>query len=246
MTSKLIKNDDVPIVKEMDDDEWASFEYWSDVMRSYKEGEMPMAHGWPKEFPELLGRVAAYAAEKHHWKARKGTQVPYLSHLFAVSSLVMELGGTPDETLAALLHDVIEDTGTTPKELSDAFKEQIASIVCDCSDALTDQQKHLPWEVRKEKTINKIAKIPISSLKVILADKLHNSRCIVRDLGISSEQVWGRFGAPPEKVAWYYCALAKAIDERKNEGSEVFHAYVAELARNASFIRGAAAQLTGQ
>ena len=50
------------------------------------------------------------AAEKHKDGVRKGTTIPYISHLLAVSALVIEHGGNEVQASAALLHDVIEDT----------------------------------------------------------------------------------------------------------------------------------------
>jgi hypothetical protein len=56
-----------------------------------------------------LQRAFRYAAEKHDGQTRKQTAVPYLSHLMAVASLVLEAGGDEDMAIAALLHDVVED-----------------------------------------------------------------------------------------------------------------------------------------
>lgn len=53
----------------------------------------------------------AYAAELHAVQLRKGTDIPYVSHLLSVASLVLEHGGTEVEAIAALLHDAIEDQG---------------------------------------------------------------------------------------------------------------------------------------
>ena len=58
-------------------------------------------------------RAVDYAREAHATQTRKGTQIPYLYHLLAVSSLVLEFGGNEDQAIAALLHDVIEDCGAT-------------------------------------------------------------------------------------------------------------------------------------
>ena len=52
-----------------------------------------------------------FAAEKHASQTRKKTDVPYISHLMSVASLVLEAGGGEDEGVAALLHDVVEDCG---------------------------------------------------------------------------------------------------------------------------------------
>lgn len=50
-----------------------------------------------------------YASRLHAADMRKGTEIPYVSHLLAVCGLVLEHGGTEDEAIAALLHDAIED-----------------------------------------------------------------------------------------------------------------------------------------
>jgi (p)ppGpp synthase/HD superfamily hydrolase len=50
-----------------------------------------------------------YATQLHAQQRRKGTSIPYVSHLLAVSSLVLEAGGDEDEAIAALLHDGPED-----------------------------------------------------------------------------------------------------------------------------------------
>src|SRR5512139_1788829 len=53
-------------------------------------------------------RAVDYARVAHAEQTRKGTRIPYLYHLLAVSSLVLEFGGNEDQAIAALLHDVIE------------------------------------------------------------------------------------------------------------------------------------------
>ena len=50
----------------------------------------------------------------HACQRRKGTSIPYVAHLLAVSSLVLEHGGSEDQAIAALLHDAIEDEGGFP------------------------------------------------------------------------------------------------------------------------------------
>src|SRR5439155_2687049 len=50
-----------------------------------------------------------YAAELHRSQLRKGTDIPYISHLMAVAATVLDQGGDEDQAVAALLHDAIED-----------------------------------------------------------------------------------------------------------------------------------------
>src|SRR4029077_18616732 len=52
-----------------------------------------------------------YATRAHEEQMRKGSDIPYVSHLLAVAALVLEDGGDEDEAIAALLHDVVEDQG---------------------------------------------------------------------------------------------------------------------------------------
>ena len=58
---------------------------------------------------DRLSRAFEYAASLHRDQVRKGTLIPYISHLMQVAGLVMEAGGGKDEVIAALLHDAIED-----------------------------------------------------------------------------------------------------------------------------------------
>jgi (p)ppGpp synthase/HD superfamily hydrolase len=51
------------------------------------------------------------ATALHSTQQRKGTAIPYISHLLGTASLVLEHGGTEDEAIAALLHDAVEDQG---------------------------------------------------------------------------------------------------------------------------------------
>src|SRR3954451_16171845 len=60
---------------------------------------------------ERFDRALAYASEHHRRQLRKGTEIPYVSHLLAVTAIVLEMGGNEDEAIGALLHDVVEDAG---------------------------------------------------------------------------------------------------------------------------------------
>ena len=60
-------------------------------------------------------RALVYAHEAHRDQIRKSSAIPYVSHLLAVASLVLEDGGDEDEAIAALLHDSVEDQGGTDR-----------------------------------------------------------------------------------------------------------------------------------
>ena len=56
-----------------------------------------------------------YASRLHREQTRKGSDIPYVAHLLAVCSLVIEHGGSEDQAIAALLHDAAEDQGGEPR-----------------------------------------------------------------------------------------------------------------------------------
>ena len=53
----------------------------------------------------------AFAARLHAEQTRKGSDTPYVSHLLAVTAIVLDHGGSENEAIAALLHDAVEDQG---------------------------------------------------------------------------------------------------------------------------------------
>ena len=59
-----------------------------------------------------------------------------------------------------------------------------------------------------------LEKATASVLKVSLADKLHNARSILTDIGILGEEVWGRFNADRSDQAWYFGALLRVFEAR--------------------------------
>jgi GTP pyrophosphokinase len=97
-----------------------------------------------------LDEAFAFANRLHASQIRKGSTIPYISHLLAVASIVMEYGGSEDEAITALLHDSIEDQGgsSTRAEIRRLFGEQVVSIVDGCTDAETVPKP--PWRQRKE------------------------------------------------------------------------------------------------
>jgi GTP pyrophosphokinase len=172
------------------------------------------------------------ASEHHRSQLRKCTSIPYVSHLMAVASLVLEMGGTEDETIGALLHDMVEDGGG-PAALADIrtrFGDDIARIVAANSD--TDLESKPPWRERKEAYIAAIAHKQPDELRVSLTDKLHNARAILLDYHVHGEALWDRFKAGEgESVRWYYRALYGAFSARRDDLGPAAGPFLDELGR---------------
>ena len=82
---------------------------------------------------ERFGDALALASHLHREQIRKAADIPYISHLLAVSALVIEHGGDEDQAIAALLHDAVEDQGgmETAGEIERRFGERVARMVLD-------------------------------------------------------------------------------------------------------------------
>lgn len=168
---------------------------------------------------EPYRRALAFAIEVHGDDVRKGDPpLPYLSHLIAVSALVLEDGGSEEEAVAGLLHDCAEDHGGRPmlERVEREFGPRVAAIVEACSDSLTeDKDEKAPWRARKERYLGDLRGGGHAiALRVSNADKLHNARAILADHRRLGDDLWARFttGRAADQL-WYYGALADAFAE---------------------------------
>lgn len=164
---------------------------------------------WPltARFKDAL----AYATDVHTGQSRKGTSVPYVSHVLGVCSLVLEDGGSEDEAIGALLHDAVEDGGGRPvlDEIRRRFGDRVAEIVWACSD--TDETPKPPWKQPKTRYIEHVRQAGSDARRVSCADKLHNARAILRDYRALGERLWERFTASGDETLWYYRELVEAF-----------------------------------
>lgn len=164
--------------------------------------------------------ATAYALDHHRTQIRKGSGVPYASHLFAVAAIVLEMGGSEDEAIAGLLHDVVEDGGgpTAAAEIRERWGDDVADWVLANSDSTTGSiEGKEDWMTRKERYVAGIATKPIEAVRVSIADKLHNSRMIVADGRAAGDELWDRFTADGPQTLWYYEALLAAFEDRRDE-----------------------------
>lgn len=156
-----------------------------------------------------------YAGELHRQQHRKGSGIPYVTHLWSVAALVGEAGGSEDEVIAALLHDAAEDQGgeTTLAEIRERFGAPVADLVAGCSD--TFEHPKPPWQQRKEDYLAELATAPDGVLRISCADKLHNVRSILADLREIGDDVWQKFTGGRDRTLWYYRELLQTYRQRK-------------------------------
>ncbi len=173
------------------------------------------------ELSERFEQAFLFANRLHSEQKRKGTSIPYISHLIGVASLVMEDGGDEDQVIAALLHDAVEDQGgrETLEKIRSRFGDRVAAIVEGCTDSFRFPK--FTWMSRKSEHLKKLADSSPETIRVALADKLYNSRSLVRDLRVSKSIVWQRFSCTPDQMLWYYQELV-SLFERRSTSPNVF------------------------
>ncbi|MGX6646888.1 HD domain-containing protein [Maricaulaceae bacterium MS644] len=156
-----------------------------------------------------------FAATAHREQTRKGTAIPYLSHLMSVSALVLEYGGDEDQAIAGLLHDAIEDQGGAAMEaqIRERFGDRVAQIVRACTDS--DAEPKPPWRARKEAYLATLRDKSDDALLVSQCDKLHNATAILNDARIIGPAIWDRFTGKRDGTIWYYQSLAAIFAERR-------------------------------
>lgn len=184
-------------------------------------------------------RALVFASHLHANQRRKGTDVPYVSHLLGVASIALEHGADETEAIAALLHDAIEDQGgaVTRERIRRRFGSEVTHIVEGCSDSAGDPKP--PWFDRKKKYLDRIAEESPSIRLVSAADKLHNARSILKDYREIGEPLWQRFRGGKEGTLWYYRSAVSAL---RDAGSNPL---VEELARVVLELEGLVGQGAG-
>ncbi len=164
-----------------------------------------------KVYSSRLYDAIELAARAHHNQVRKGTEIPYIIHPLAVAGMLIRANCPEPVVIAALFHDIVEDTLVTIQEIFSGFGQEVADLVT----ALSEPDKKAPWEDRKAHTIEYLEKKATDDVLLIsLADKLDNIRAIREGLESDGEKFWERFNRPREKQKWYYERLGETFSRR--------------------------------
>ncbi|MDN3235245.1 MULTISPECIES: bifunctional GTP diphosphokinase/guanosine-3',5'-bis pyrophosphate 3'-pyrophosphohydrolase [Pseudomonas] len=126
-----------------------------------------------------LVRRAYYYAEQAHDGQRRRSGEPYVTHPLAVANILADMHMDHQSLMAAMLHDVIEDTGIAKEALMAQFGETVAELV-DGVSKLTQMQFETKAEAQAE-NFQKMAMAMARDIRVILvklADRLHNMRTL--------------------------------------------------------------------
>jgi (p)ppGpp synthase/HD superfamily hydrolase len=153
----------------------------------------------------VLADAVAFAVDAHGDQRRKDGS-PYVSHLLQVAGLVLEHGGSLDAAVAAVLHDVVEDTEATLEDVRRGFGGDVAAIVESCTDSVSLPRGPSTWRARKESYLSHLASASHDAALVSACDTLHNLR--------SRRGALGGFNASAEERAWFYGEVVRLLSAR--------------------------------
>lgn len=190
----------------------------------------------------MIFRAINFAAQAHEGHFRKGTKIPYISHLMNVMKILCENHCEMEVVVAGILHDVVEDTPITIEMVERKFGKRVADVVLGASEPqklVKDDHWNGSWRERKQHSINYLKETKnLDKLLVSAADKLDNARSILQDYTELGEVFWNRFNAGKEDQKWYYETLGEVFLIRGNEMGEPLLKIAKELMETVSRIFG--------
>lgn len=142
------------------------------------------------------------ALRAHATQIRKTDGSPYIVHPIMVAHFLTQHGVSEEVIVAALLHDVLEDTAVTPEEVEAIGGEAVLHIV-----KAVSENKDLPWEERKEAYVHTVVQSGESVWLVSVADKIHNAESLLDHSALVGEEAWSVFNRGKESKLWFETLL---------------------------------------
>ena len=161
-----------------------------------------------------------YATVMHQGKVRKLGEVPYILHPLEVAQILSTMTNDQDVITAGILHDIVEDTDGTLKEIEKRFGERVALLVSSESENDTsNENRSETWKRRKEDSLKVLRNSQDQGVRMVwLADKLANIRSLAGNYSEHGEKVWESFNQhDPEMHRWYYTTIAEQLELSLNK-----------------------------
>ena len=165
----------------------------------------------------LLDRAIIFAVKAHSGTERRGKGFPYIVHPMEAVAIAATMTNDQELLAAAALHDTVEDTEITLKDVEREFGKRIAGLVEAESDIeFEGKSRQESWRLRKEEAIERLTSATNEVKIVALSDKLSNIRAIHRDYQAIGDKVWDLFCVKDAAShEWHFCGLARALSSLK-------------------------------
>src|SRR3990167_9803949 len=159
-------------------------------------------------------RFSVKTHEVYQKQKRKGKDIPYITHPLIVGLILARAGASEDVIIAGILHDTIEDSVPEKKVTKAMLAERFGDTVAGIVDDVTEQDKDLPWEERKQEALEHVEKLENDSLLVKSADLISNISEIIADHQVEGDAIFLRFNAPKERIIEHYRRMIDAVVQR--------------------------------
>lgn len=160
-----------------------------------------------------------FAINAHKGQVRKASPAQsYIVHPIRVAEILESYGYDDNVVAAGFLHDVVEDTNYSLKDIENIFGSDIASIV----DSVSEIDKNLSWEERKQKMIDTIKSKPFRNKLVACSDKIDNIESLTELLKEKGMAIFSLFKRSYDKQIWYYKNIYQSLIYNENENIPIF------------------------
>jgi (p)ppGpp synthase/HD superfamily hydrolase len=156
-------------------------------------------------------RFSTKTHEVYQKQKRKGKDIPYITHPLIVGLILARAEASEDVIVAGILHDTMEDSVAEKKVTKEMIAERFGNRVADIVESVTEPNKDLSWEERKEEAYHHIPDMAHDSLLVKSADLISNISEIISDHNDEGVETFSRFNAPLEKIIAHYMRMIDAI-----------------------------------
>ena len=168
----------------------------------------------------ILEEAIIYATVMHQGKVRKFSNTPYILHPLEVAQIISTMTDDQEIIAAGILHDIVEDTDGTLKEIKERFGERVARLVSsETENKFEGEDPSLTWKKRKESSLLLLKNSDDTGIKMLwLADKLSNIRSLSGIYTEQGDKMWESLHQrDPAMHCWYYKSVAETVELSLNK-----------------------------
>jgi (p)ppGpp synthase/HD superfamily hydrolase len=159
-----------------------------------------------------LEKAIKIATTYHRFQFRKGDPtLPYISHCFSVACIVSNYTQNENIIIAALLHDIIEDTDYTYEQLEKDFGEEVKEIVKGDTERIEKDHKNNNWLERKTDYLKQLSTKNEASILIAAADKIHYMLCNIEEFETTGIINFKKYNSTIKEQLWYYNEILKLL-----------------------------------
>jgi (p)ppGpp synthase/HD superfamily hydrolase len=173
------------------------------------------------KFMNKVEQAIYFATKAHNGQNRKMEDIPMIFHPFTVGMMLQRAGCKEEVVIAGILHDVIEDTKYTRSDISKKFGEEVAKLV----EGVTEPDKNLSWEERKEDAIKRIHSVCLEIKLIEAADKISNLESTLEDIKRRGDDAWSGFKRGKDKQEWLNRNMYKSVVANTDGKHPLFKRY---------------------